>query len=137
MTWICKLFRKKKPKQTLRIALDISDDEWDLMQKINNYRFINNKENFKSDFYLLGLAKTRTGYLIEKSETVHLHYKFLGHRQHYLTKFNKIAELALYGYINQLDALKNSKEHNKTLLMDWKYIAVSIEGRYTCVILGK
>lgn len=130
--------KKKKPRIILRETFEMSDEETLLFDEINAYREENQLPTLVFNGYMKTLADDRTLYWKIGNIKKTLHFEFFGERQPYLDiGFEKIAENTNFGITNNLNGFKKSDSHNKTMLMDWRFMAVSLRDRWCCVIFSK
>ncbi len=149
MSFICRLFRKKKKavkdEIKLNLPIDWTQQDYDLVIAVNGYRFENNKSVLLFDDKMKRLSQGRVQWWEDhNTPDKELHFGFPLHAQIYLDKdYNKISENVQAGYTKFLRAYTKSDRHNESILKDdWKYIAATIkkfkDNRYrVCLILSK
>lgn len=146
MGFICRLFRKKKKQPIKNIvatsSFTLTKEETDFITEVQKYVLEQTGTHVFYDGWAQSIANERTDFWSKNDydSSDNLHDKFLGYIQPYkdssFTHITNVAELANYGYKNDLRAFIKSEKHNKELTSG-KYdgIGASLVGKYCCLIL--
>jgi len=119
-------------------SFQMSRVEDELFKKVNDYREEIGLDILAFEGYMFSLARERVQYWIDNGiKNGNLHINFFGHREPYMERAKDIAELANYGYHDDFEAFKQSSMHRNAMLLYWRFMAVSIEDGYCCVILAR
>ena len=132
---------KTQPEKTGLVAIDAKKVLWksnesDLGSSLINLRLEKGLKRLQSNFDLKKISQERVAFWKHEGYTNrdNLHSYWLGVEKDLVDRgiFASVYECCEYGITNPLDTFLNSPTHRKALLGDYRYTAVTVDGKYCC-----
>lgn len=132
---------KKKPEKTGLVPINEKDVFWSEYENELTVKLDGKRNNsLLEDFALKKISQERIAFWKKEGYTHkdNLHNYWLGVEKDLVDRgvFKEVYECCEYGITDHLGTFLKSPRHKKALLGDYKYTAVTVDGKYCCWLVA-